>query len=234
MLVKLIHMPDTVQVNDLIQRIDDIGKDNGGEFSVKKKVNTVNGYVPLETPVSSKIVTVTETTSAKVPAISGGTSSDLTQIQLKWSTFATKIKLDKIRVGAILEKAFPSEVLQDVLRIRFRNNDFTEFHAEIIHKEREYLSAAFKEFTGLRLKIECDLKRSIPDEDGSLKEEVQVLSSEGEANLIGGVKSSENKINGQSASELFKQVRELEQKEPLKKLVELFDCELIDVMYKTN
>jgi hypothetical protein len=235
-------MESTVQVSDLIRKLESIksNETNGDELAVKKKANSVTPPVMASAtvPVTQSIsVSNSVFTPAKPSTGSQGVTVSIEQVESKWGAILSKVKLEKIRVGAILENAFPAEIVQDVLHVGFTHNDFTGFHIEIIHKEKEYLSNVMKEFLGQRLRIQCDLNRIL-----SVERDHRIpLMSEVEDDHYPAVESvndeeikPENGTSQKERVELFRHIRELEQKDPLKRMIEIFDCELIEASYKTN
>ncbi len=243
MLMKLIHMESTVQISNLIHKLEEIENNTDGadSIAVKKKVESVASVDEL--PKSMSAVAKSTVSSPVLSALrpetnSQGKPADLKRVESQWGSILAKVKLEKIRVGAILESAYPIELNQDVLHVGFSHNDFTNFHIEIISKEKEYLAGIFKEFIGQRLRLQCDLgitvhrnqlgsaavgnDGGIDPLDSDLGMNVEVSSN------------TENKTALKAGTELFKHIRELEQKDPLKRMVETFDCELIEVTYKNN
>lgn len=238
MLMKLIQMENTVQLSDLIRKIESMepNENNSSEPALKKKVNSVatTAYTNASVPTIQNITTPNlNLTQAKPSSGSMNIEVGLPQVESKWGAILSKVKLEKIRVGAILEHAFPAEIIQDVLHVGFTHNDFTGFHIEIIHKEREYLSNVMKEFLGQRLHIQCDLKRIA---EKGYRESILSETTEDHYPVVESVnQATPTSDNSQKDRvELFKHIRELEQKDPLKRLIEIFDCELIEVSHKTN
>lgn len=190
--------------------------------------------------VQKRVTSEPVRTAIQVPIDNGNRPANLTEIEKQWGAILGKVKLEKIRVGAILENAFPAEIVKDTLFVGFRNSDFTDFHAEIIHKEKEYLSQILKEFIARRLYIQCDLKRvSAPEKSPDAPSDVN--GKEKGLDYFPSIESDvspenrlQNETHAKDTTELFKYIRELEQKEPLKKMITQFDCELIEASYKSN
>lgn len=245
MLMKLIHMESTIQVSDLIRKIESIenNESNGEELGVKKKVNFVEPTVTRQntsTVVQKDIASNPVLKPAKPSAETHDVLLNLQQIENQWGALVSKVKLEKIRIGAILENSFPIQITQDILHVGFTSNDFTNFHVEIIHKEKEYLAHVMKEFLGIRLRIQCELGKAAPTEQANGKQlrkedpdpiadHYPSVDSQEESSV-----RSENVAAKKDTTELFKHIRELEQKDPLKRLIEIFDCELVEASYKTN
>lgn len=236
MVMKLIHMESTVQISDLIHKIEEIENKTGGadSIAVKKKADSV---APFEEPPIVLSAAAKNTSNPVPPAVRPATNSqlptvDLKQIENQWSAILAKVKLEKIRVGAILESAYPIDLNQDLLRVGFTHTDFTNFHIEIIGKEKEYLAGIFKEFVGQRLRLQCDLESPVNRGRNAGNDMLDATEDFGVSVEVS--PKTENKSIAKPGTELFKHVRELEQKDPLKRMVEMFDCELLEVTYKTN
>ncbi|MBL7995370.1 DNA polymerase III subunit gamma/tau [bacterium] len=242
MLMKLIHMESTVQVSDLIRKIESIenNESNSDELVVKKKINSVAPAASEDVPeptVLNSTASIPVVKPAKFSSGSQHVTVSLRQVESKWGAILSRVKLEKIRVGAILENAFPAEIVQDVLHVGFTHSDFTGFHIEIIHKEREYLSNVMNEFLGQRVRIQCDLKRTIEidrDHRGLHVNDMPEDHYPAVESMDKEETKSENGASQKDRVELFKHIRELEQKDPLKRLIEMFDCELIEASYKSN
>lgn len=245
MIMKLIHMESSIQISDLIRKIEEIENNPVGaeNIAVKKKAESVASLD--EPPVALSAISKNTSSSPVLPTLRPAVNSQYTAVDLKlienqWSAILAKVKVEKIRVGAILESAYPIEINQDLLRVGFTHSDFTDFHVEIIAKEKEYLAGIFKEFVGQRLRLQCDLDNAgSPDQTRfqTRRKDSGHGASEDSSDFVMSLETlpkAENKVTSKAGTELFKHVRELEQKDPLKRVVEMFECELLEVTHKTN
>ncbi len=235
LLMKLIQMENTVAISDLIDTIESIGQTAGTGApadAVKKKLNSVEVHSPPQN--------IAVTDPAPVPSLlqSGGksipttkTEVTLQQVQAQWNVIVERVKTDKRRVGSILEHSVPVSVKTDAVHVGFINSEMNDFHAEIIHKEKDYLAGVLKEAVGQRFRIQCDLDRPI-----AANQQVSAASEKTDEDLFDRyptVDAGVQEKNGNGdAAELFKYVRQLQEQNPLKKVIELFDAELVDVSFK--
>lgn len=227
LLMKLIQMESTVDIQELLASIESKEPTEDGPTPSKKKVDTVE--IPADQPAIQPVnpVPVPENPNNPPPAA----------VIDQWSVIQARVKKEKIRLGAVLEHTYPISMRGHDLHLGFIHGDLNDFHAEIVMREREYLSGLIRETCGTGFKIHCDASRIISKDDLQA-----VVPSERQDSLFDHyptVQVDEDPSGSQAledTTELYKFVRELEDQEPLKRMIQLFDCELLDVSYlsKTN
>ena len=130
--------------------------------------------------------------------------------------------------------------LANINKIKRLQKIIDRLDGQIIAKEKEYLAGIFKEFVGQRLRLQCDLDNAgSPDQTRfqTRRKDSGHGASEDSSDFVMSLETlpkAENKVTSKAGTELFKHVRELEQKDPLKRVVEMFECELLEVTHKTN
>ncbi|MBX7150557.1 DNA polymerase III subunit gamma/tau [bacterium] len=242
-LMKLLHMDSSVQLGELLQRLDRI--ENGaktGSPSVsepEKKNDKLNentnivAATPPVLPVQQK--TNHPNSSSEVQK----TSIAITDIESRWNEIVSRVKTEKIRVGAILEETFPHDIVNDTLLIGFKNDELHDFHAEIINKEKDYLTQVLQGFIGKKIRVKCDLELTPIDLRIAAPQETQD-SLFNHYPTIDGEQAEERlpkistTVSPEEQSQIFTYLRELEQQNPLKKVIEMLDGELVNVDFKKN
>jgi DNA polymerase-3 subunit gamma/tau len=234
LLMKLIQMENAVALSDLIRKIESIENSVGNGASseaVKKKPNLEEKSVSPQRAAGMEAAPVNPipTNNAKSFVSSAKDAVTLEQVQAQWSAIVERVKTEKRRIGAILEHCVPVDVKPDAVHVGFIGTEMNEFHAEIIHKEKDYLSIVMKDTIGQRLRIQCDMgkKMAAPVSADGVSEK----TSEDLFDKYPTVDAGEKQENG-DATELFKYVRQLQEQNPLKKVIELLDAELVDVSFK--
>jgi DNA polymerase III gamma/tau subunit len=234
LLMKLIQMENSVAISDLISKIESIESLNGQGGSpeaLKKKPNLEEDAVSARPAAVSAFTPVNPIppSSEKTSVSAAKAVITLQQVEGQWRAIVERVKTEKRRIGAILEHSVPIDLKPDAVHVGFIGTEMNDFHAEIIHKEREYLSNIMKDAVGQRLRIQCDLgkKAAVPEPLNG----VSGKTSEDLFDKYPTVDAGEKKENG-DATELFKYVRQLQEQDPLKKVIELFDAELVDVSFK--
>jgi DNA polymerase-3 subunit gamma/tau len=230
LLLKLTHMESAVDLGELIDKLDTLQPSAGnGPDPEKKKPEDADRLTVPPSPVSSKLALVNP-----LAGLSDSPASALEEVEARWPSFVSRVKAEKRRVGSILEHAYPKGVERDIVAVGFSHGDITEIHAEILHKERDYLSAVLQDIMGKRLRIECqtgertstappasNTGNATGDAQDSLFDHYPVVDSQ---SLSYSVNGAANNTSG-----LIAYVREASEAEPLKRLLDMFECELISV-----
>lgn len=218
LLLKLAALEGSVALTELIQRIESgqVGamEEVSGEAE-KKKSEPINAR-PLPIRVHSQGEPDTR------PAM------PWSDVKVKWVDFVSRVKSEKIRLGAILDHVYPRGIEKDILRVGFGHDDFSDIHAEMLHKERDYLATIALDVFGCRWRIQCDMS---PDVSATVHAAADATDQN---NLF----DHYPVVNDQSASDqealtrtsdLFSLVRHLQQEEPLKSVMAALDAELVSV-----
>lgn len=222
LLLKLAALEGSVALTELIRRIE------SGNVDVKAEVPA-----EVEKKKSEPITagsTVTQAVSQTQPAVRP--SIPWNDVTAKWGDFVARVKSEKIRVGAILDHVYPRGIEKDALRVGFGHDDFSDIHAEMLHKERDYLATIASDVFGFRWRIQCDMSPDVPAtvqvapyaaEQNNLFDQYPVVNDQ----------SAPNQEPSTRTSDLFSLVRNLQQQEPLKSLMAALDAELISVEPKS-
>lgn len=245
-LMKLVHMDSSVQLGELLQRLERI--ENGaktGSPSVsepEKKNDKLNDNTKTQVTPSLNPSSRTTSTVISPPSPHSEVQKNLisiTEIESRWNEIVSRVKKEKIRVGAILEETFPHDLANDTLLIGFKNDELHDFHAEIINKEKDYLTQVLNDFIGKKIRVKCDLELTPTDlrihasqeSQDSLFDHYPTVDAEQTEERLPKISVS---ASPEEQSQIFTYLRELEQKDPLKKVIEMLDGELVNVDFKKN
>ncbi|MCK6542090.1 hypothetical protein L6Q79_05330 [bacterium] len=173
----------------------------------------------------------------------------MSEIRKSWSKIVVEVNREKRRVGSVLELAWPYELQSDLLKLGFTTSGVTPFQVEMVQKEREFVAGVIAQFTTKRVRLVLEPEKIIrpvervayqdepvpePSPAENFFDHYPTLDAAHEAFAETDVKpdGNEAQISVQVRSDLFKYVRDKEAEMPLKRMIELLDCELIDITNK--
>lgn len=226
LLLKLARMEASHDLAELLRQIGTADDESAksGDSRVEKKKSELTG----EPSIAGVLPSAVE--ESKVPRQQILT---LDGIRQRWPEFVDKVKLERMRLGAILEHTYPRGVDKEVLRVGFEHNDLSDIHAEMLHKEKDYLSGVALALWSQRLRIQCDLSPdvSVAMARGAVKEDPGQDNLFDHYPVVNG--GEETRSTASDTSELFAYVRQLQQQEPLKTALASLDAELVRVEPKS-
>lgn len=156
---------------------------------------------------------------------------------------------EKRRVGSVLELSWPYELQNDLLKLGFTTTGVTPFQIEMVQKEREFVAGVIAQFTTKRVRLVLEPDKIIRPVERIAYQDEPVPEPSPAVNFfdhyptldavdepyneaVTKPENGDSQISVQVRSDLFKYVRDKEAEMPLKRMIELLDCELIDITNK--
>jgi len=181
-LVKMIKLDKSVQLSQLLRRIDELKKND----LIRPVTPIVRDYTippkskPEYSPVQSRPLAESEQALKSVTNISPSTSVstpefskpedrivlEMAEVEKKWQTVIEEVKKRKIALGSFLSEGLPTNLKDDTLEITFGVNN--GFHISSIERNRDIIQNIMSEVLGARLRIICK-----KDEEGALEQLLQ-------------------------------------------------------------
>ena len=185
-MVKMIKLDRTVKIEDLLSRLEHLGKDQGIEpetivsAATEKNEASDEHHQPHPEPVEDEATgedTGNSTESEKKNLIT------IEEVRDKWDEIIQKIKHKKITVGSFLQEGELSRVDMNTIEIGFGLSN--GFHIDAIMRSKEMVLEVLKEVTGLEVKFRC-VKMDIPQRKiaSSKEERMDQLKTLGEKKPI--------------------------------------------------
>lgn len=214
-LLKLTQMPDSVTVQQVLDTVNKLTAENSRHSEKKKDNSSVARTFQNEKYSLSFLPSVSEIPSSEPNNL-------LEAIWAQWSQFVEQVFAEKTSLGAVLHNAKPARLADKTLILQFTSSDCTEFHADMIHRESEYLRTVLKKITGFSLIIRCETISSA-GAPPNLTKSAPMIQEKNQKPAVSPVHPS------QVQQQRFAKVRDLEKNGLLKNLTEQWDAELIDV-----
>lgn len=172
LLVKMIKMEKSVELNDLITRISNLKKqvpngdsenkptppgrsvDSSDTAPIKQIHNKVREPAP---EVKSQTEPKKSESSERTPVETSHPES-LETIKKKWAEIIDGVKSKKIHLGSFLNEGYPTGIDDGVLEISFGKEN--GFHISTLNKNRMVIQKTIFEQTGMRIQIQCKKNES--------------------------------------------------------------------------
>jgi len=158
-LVKMIKLDSSVQLGQLLDRLEDLKKNIDREAAV---ASTRQGGSPVAQPVLEVHDPVTKVsrpepspTERSKPDLSPSAEAAVTieVVREKWGMIVEEVKRRKIALGSFLNEGYPSRLEDGVLEIAFgRDNGF---HINSINRSKGVIQDVLKSVLGVSWRIQC-------------------------------------------------------------------------------
>lgn len=200
-LLKMVKMEGTVQLADLLHRIETIQvapladaisqqaaflpnrvKENPSPrpiYRPQPQLTLEDRKAEIAATLASDVKPVVVPAHSELSAVQTGPVIDLTAITGKWGQIIEMIRLKKIAVAAFMNEGVPAAIHENVLEIMFGKDN--GFHMDSIMKNRSLIEQIITEVLGVSLRIKCikgDLKPVRPAPEKPTPEVTRVAAPE--------------------------------------------------------
>lgn len=158
-LVKMSKLDSSVQLGQLLERLEDLKKNIEGETTAASSPQSSGKIVQSVLKIQDEIVEVVkpepssvEAPKSKLPASAEPTVT-IEIVREKWGLIVEEVKRRKIALGSFLNEGYPSRLEEGILEITFGMDN--GFHINSINRSKNVIQDVLKSILGVSWRIQC-------------------------------------------------------------------------------